>query len=127
MPRSQASKRSLIEGRPALIVIDIQAGTFVEKEVRAIEHMPGYARRLAKARAAIGTWIDELGSGGAKMEPLICYGHRAREILRQADELGCDLIVLSSHRIDPDHPAGGIGTISHQVALVCDGPVLLIR
>ena len=53
MPRSQASKRSLIEGRPALIVIDIQAGTFVEKEVRAIEHMPGYARRLAKARAAI--------------------------------------------------------------------------
>ncbi|MBW2232869.1 MAG: universal stress protein [Deltaproteobacteria bacterium] len=86
-----------------------------------------YSELEAKARAAMGAWIDELGSGGAKMEPLICYGHRAREILRQADELGCDLIVLSSHRIDPDHPAGGIGTISHQVALVCDGPVLLIR
>jgi len=45
--------RDLIEGRPALIVIDIQAGTFVEREVRAIDHMPGYAERMARARLAI--------------------------------------------------------------------------
>ena len=41
--------------------------------------------------------------------------------------LSRDLIVLSSRRIDRDRPAGGIGTISHQVVLVCDCPVLLIR
>jgi len=45
--------RSLIEGRPALIVIDIQASTFVEQEVRAIDHMPGYAERMARSRVAI--------------------------------------------------------------------------
>ena len=45
--------RSLIEGRPALIVIDIQASTFVEQDVRAIDHMPGYAERMALARVAI--------------------------------------------------------------------------
>lgn len=44
---------SLIEGRPALIVIDIQASTFIEQDVRAIEHMPGYAERMALARVAI--------------------------------------------------------------------------
>jgi nicotinamidase-related amidase len=49
----QSKKRNLIEGRPALIVVDIQAGTFVEKENRAIAHMPGYADRMAKARVAI--------------------------------------------------------------------------
>lgn len=49
----QQAKRSLIEGRPALVVVDIQAGTFVEKENRAIAHMPGYAGRMAKARVAI--------------------------------------------------------------------------
>jgi nicotinamidase-related amidase len=47
------SKRSLIEGRPALIVIDIQASTFIEQDVRAIDHMPGYAERMARARVAI--------------------------------------------------------------------------
>jgi nicotinamidase-related amidase len=53
MSITQDSKRNLIEGRPALIVIDIQAGSFVEVEVRAIDHMPGYARRMSKARVAI--------------------------------------------------------------------------
>lgn len=53
MPGSRQAKRSLIEGRPALVVVDIQAGTFVEKENRAIAHMPGYAERMARARAAI--------------------------------------------------------------------------
>lgn len=45
--------RNLIEGRPALIVIDIQASTFIEQDVRAIDHMPGYAERMAKSRIAI--------------------------------------------------------------------------
>ena len=48
-------KRSLIEGRPALIVIDIQAGTFVKKsnDERAIPHMEDYDVRILKARALI--------------------------------------------------------------------------
>lgn len=45
--------RNLIEGRPALVVIDIQASTFVQQDVRAIDHMAGYAERMAQARVAI--------------------------------------------------------------------------
>ena len=47
------AERKLIEGRPALVVIDIQASTFIEQEVRAIDHMPGYAERMARSRLAI--------------------------------------------------------------------------
>ena len=48
------NKRDLIEGRAALIVIDIQAETFTDtREVRAIDCMPDYADRMLKARAAI--------------------------------------------------------------------------
>lgn len=46
-------KRALIEGKPALIVIDIQASAFIERDVRAIDHMPDYAERMARARIAI--------------------------------------------------------------------------
>jgi len=46
--------RNLIEGRAALIVIDIQASTFIDaSEVRSIDNMPGYKDRMLKARAAI--------------------------------------------------------------------------
>ncbi len=45
--------RKLIEGKPALIVVDIQAGAFVEKESPSIPQMPGYAERMASARVLI--------------------------------------------------------------------------
>jgi len=86
-----------------------------------------YSELESKARSTLNLWIADFGSKGVKIEPRIAYGHRAREILNQARELDCDLIVLSSRRIDRDQPAGGIGTISHQVALVADCPVLLLR
>jgi len=53
MASPRKPQRNLIEGRPALIVIDIQASTFIEQDVRAIDHMPGYADRMATARFAI--------------------------------------------------------------------------
>lgn len=40
-------KRGVIEGRPALIVIDIQASTFIDDSfVRVIDNMPGYRDRM---------------------------------------------------------------------------------
>ena len=47
-------ERGLIEGRPVLLVIDIQKGTFIDRsEVRAIDHMADYADRMRLARRAI--------------------------------------------------------------------------
>ena len=53
MSQSDKTKRNLIEGRPALIVIDIQAETYYDREDEAIPSMPGYADRMTKARVAI--------------------------------------------------------------------------
>lgn len=54
MANISKGKRGLIEGRPALIVIDIQAGTFDESiKKRAIPHMSSYAERMARSRVAI--------------------------------------------------------------------------
>lgn len=54
MANASRIDRSLIEGRPALVVIDIQAGTFRDdSDVRAIDHMPGYKEKLLTARLLI--------------------------------------------------------------------------
>jgi len=49
------NQRKLIEGQPALVVIDIQAGSFVDigNKNRSIPHMPDYAERMRLARQAI--------------------------------------------------------------------------
>ena len=45
MNQSHKTKRNLIEGHPALIVIDIQAETYYDRTDEAISSMPGYADR----------------------------------------------------------------------------------
>jgi len=55
MASANSNRRQLIEGRAALIVIDIQAGTFVKQsdDERAIPHMQDYDVRMLRARAVI--------------------------------------------------------------------------
>lgn len=54
MANLKDNKRALIEGRAALLVIDIQASTFVDDSlVRSIDNMPGYKDRMLLARKAI--------------------------------------------------------------------------
>lgn len=48
------AERALIEGNAALLVIDIQASTFIDDSAdRAIPNMPGYRDRMAAARPLI--------------------------------------------------------------------------
>lgn len=54
MANLKDNKRDLIEGRAALLVIDIQASTFIDDSVvRSIDNMPGYRDRMLEARKAI--------------------------------------------------------------------------
>jgi len=53
MNQSLKTKRDLIEGQPALIVIDIQAETFYDRTDEAIPTMPDYAERMLKAPTVI--------------------------------------------------------------------------
>ena len=59
MANSSRPARDLIEGRAALIVIDIQASTFRDMSTdRAIPNMPGYRDRMLLARKAIDAARD---------------------------------------------------------------------
>ncbi len=57
----------------------------------------------------------------------VIFGDRAREIVRYAIEGGVDLIVLSSHRIDLQHPSAGWGTLSYKLGILAQCPVLLVK
>jgi len=53
MNDSSKSRRKLVEGKPALIVIDILAADFMEDDYSGIPSMPGYRSRIEQARIAI--------------------------------------------------------------------------
>ena len=86
-----------------------------------------YKRLEEQARERMNAMCQPFRDSRATIQELVVYGRRAPEIVRYAQEHSVDLIVITSHRMDPDHPERGFMTISHQIALVAPGPVLVLR
>ncbi|HMB31061.1 MAG TPA: universal stress protein [Desulfohalobiaceae bacterium] len=57
----------------------------------------------------------------------ISFGNRVQEILAFSQNEDVDLIILSSHKIDPNNPTQGWGTISHKVGILSSCPVMLVK
>ena len=90
--------------------------------------LAGFYRRLeAKAEAKMAPTLASLGEGGFAKRSAIVLGHRARAIADFAEHEKIDLIVLSSHRVDPDKPGHDWMTISYKVAILARCPVLLVK
>lgn len=80
-----------------------------------------------RARDMLDRFSQPLRDAGLAVEARVCYGKRAGEIVRYADENEFDLMVLGSHRLTPDNFHSGFMTISHQVAIATQIPVLVVK
>ena len=86
-----------------------------------------FASLRERAETRLADWARELEGRAHKISTVTMTGKRAPRIIRYASEVDADLLILGSHRVDQERPGGGLGTISHQVALLAHCPVLLIR
>lgn len=92
------------------------------------EEMADFYRGLETRSAAKLYGMEErFKAAGVPVYHEIVYGKRAEAIVSHAEERGTDLIVLSSHKVDREHPALGIGTLSYRIAIVARCPVLLVK
>ncbi len=92
------------------------------------EEMQDFYRGLeTRAAAKMFAMEEKIASSGVPARHEILFGKRAETIVRYAEDKEIDLIVLSSHKVDRDHPALGWGTISYRVAIVARCPVLLVK
>ena len=97
------------------------------RDVESEEIEDFYRILRERAEECLARWAEQLEQAGVEVHQEIVVGKRAVEIARLAEELGCDLIILRSHRIDSKSPMGGIGTISHQVAVLAGCSVMLMK
>jgi nucleotide-binding universal stress UspA family protein len=104
-----------------LHVIELMAGLPLEEE-KAF-----YGRLERMARAHVERCGGSLSKHGITWQGEILFGNRAREIARRAADRGNDMIILTSPRLDPNHPAEGWGSMSYKVGLLAPCPVLLVK
>lgn len=128
------SEKSLGALRKAIEIARVEKATItllhVIETIQGIEfgELEGFYRELeGKAERVMSEWCRASETESVRIDRLVLYGRRGPEILRVAEERGCDLVVVTSHRVDAEHPGGGLGTISHQIGLLAGCSVLMLR
>ena len=92
------------------------------------EDMQDFYQRLEeKAHTGMDALAKELASTEISVEQHIIYGRRATEIVGFAQEKVVELILMTSRPLDPAKPESAWGSISHQVAILANCPVLLLK
>lgn len=86
-----------------------------------------YAGIEESIRSRLRDVVLRFQNAGLTVEQEILVGRPVRDIVRYSATRAIDLIVMSSERIDPNHPGSGIGSFSHQVSVFCQCPVMLIK
>ena len=101
--------------------------------IERIENVPQeelqsfYAQIAARAEAELEARSQRFAAAGIRVDRKIRFGRRIVEIVSDAHERKVDLIVMSSHKVDPSAVAASLGTLSYQVSVLCDCPVLLVK
>jgi len=86
-----------------------------------------YDRLEARAGARLEEIARPLTEAGVEFEQLVLFGDPAAEIIEFAASSSDSLIVLRSHRIEPDQPTGGWATLSYKLAILSETPILLVK
>jgi nucleotide-binding universal stress UspA family protein len=102
--------------------------------IETIEHVqlefeelrPLYDRLESSVRSGLKEFSERFVTNHLRVDQAVVYGKRAKEIVDFAIQNRSDLIIMASHRIDPDRPAHG-WSISYVVAIMSPCPVLLVK
>jgi nucleotide-binding universal stress UspA family protein len=109
-------------GRVALLHVIEVIDHLSEEELSSF-----YERLTARARRELESRSQRFRDAGVSVECDIRRGKRVTEIVDDASERKADLVVVSSHKVDPSAPLKSLGTLSYQVSILCACPVLLVK
>jgi nucleotide-binding universal stress UspA family protein len=86
-----------------------------------------YNRLETSARKGLKEFSERFVANKLRVDQALVYGHRTKGIVDSAIENGIDLVIMASHRIDPDRPGHDWSSISYAVAILSPCPVLLVK
>jgi len=113
--------------------IQFSAEVILLHVIETIEHVqfeelkPFYQRLENSARNGLVEFSERFVANKMKVDQALVYGHRSKEIIDYVAENRIDLIIMASHRIDPDRPGHDWSSISYTVAILSPCPVLLVK
>lgn len=86
-----------------------------------------YDQLQTRAETELEARAQRFAEAGLAVDRKIRFGRRTPEVVQDAHDRQADLIIMSSHPIDPAQPVQSWSTVSYQVSLLCRCPILLVK
>jgi nucleotide-binding universal stress UspA family protein len=86
-----------------------------------------YDRLETAAQEHLEKHLIGLKERGNSCRKELLFGVRAAEVLRHAQSMGADLIVLTAPSFDLDHPEDSWSSLSFKLSIFAPYPVLLVK
>lgn len=86
-----------------------------------------FARLSTRAATELESMSQRFAQAGIAVDRKTRFGKRLQEIVSDSIERHADLIVMSSHKLNPAEPFKSWATLSYQVSALCQCPVLLVK
>ena len=86
-----------------------------------------YERLQQRAWTELDAMAQRFAETSIAVDQKVRMGRRPYEVVKFANEHDVDLIVMSSHTVDPERPVQSLGTVSYQVSVLCSCPVMLVK
>lgn len=86
-----------------------------------------YTRMEDRSKRELETMSQRFVEAGIDTQLKTRFGKRVAEIVRYSAEHSSDLIVMSSHPLADRRTGTSIVTLSYQVSLLCECPILLVK
>jgi nucleotide-binding universal stress UspA family protein len=101
--------------------------------IETIEHVefdelkPFYDRLESSARKGLQEFAERFVANKLRVDQAIVYGQRTKGIIDFTIQNDIDVVIMASHRIDPDRHGHDWSSISYAVAVLSPRPVLLLK
>lgn len=100
----------------------------IERLADDAAELEGFYAALERRAREVLRELGDLGRRqGARVREELVVGHRVEEIVAAAAREASGLVVLASHRLDPERPFADGLPLSYRVALLLPCPVLLVK
>ncbi|MBD3676372.1 MAG: universal stress protein [Planctomycetaceae bacterium] len=86
-----------------------------------------YDRLAERANRELESFAQRFQEAKLPVDWKVRYGKRLTEIVDDIEERAIDLLVMSSHKVSREEPLKGLGSLSYQVSLLCECPVLMVK
>lgn len=96
-------------------------------EYEDAELKPFYASLESTAWSKLKPMAEQCTKAGLEVDQEVIFGRRGISIVDYASDKQADLLMLGSHKIEPGNPPKNLMTLSYQVSMMCQCPVLLVK